>query len=266
MAKKNRNDKLPDLSLPAYLPVNINNIQKYITVCGFIVPETDGTYRKNKGYVNPDDNHVWIFNGSEPPLSNQLPYFWYDNHYICFGPMRDEVEKYFRVDKLVPWDITERAKLINPNEPLYDETALSDMNSAQSRFIPEVDEKNDDILKKIVKKTIIRKKVNTAKLKSRLGPSYSFSNLKTALTNTTKMSVPNFLTWMDLLGCKFKILLTDNGFDPSDKINGILVYDSATDEYTSYKTMDHFAMNCRDYQVFYPSNPELRKIIDENVS
>ena len=80
------------------------------------------------------------------------------------------------------------------------------------------------------------------------------------------MSVPNFLTWMDLLGCKFKILLTDNGFDPSDKINGILVYDSATDEYTSYKTMDHFAMNCRDYQVFYPSNPELRKIIDENVS
>ena len=263
--KKEKDSKEKDkkvIELPAYLQVSVNGAQKIYTVAGFIDPDTDGLFRKGRGYINPDDNHIWVFNGSEAPKNSLYPYFWYDGHYILYGKMRDEIEPQFRPDRLRPYSVTEIAKLIDPNKPLYDEAALTDMNSAQSMFVPVIEDK-DDFLKKIVKETIIRKQINTAKLKSRLDMTYSFSNLKTALTNSTKMSVVNFLIWMNLLGCKFKILVTDNGMDPVNKINGILEYDHATDSYRTYKTMNHFLMQNEDFQVFYPDNSGIKEAISK---
>ena len=120
---------------------------------------------------------------------------------------------------------------MDPNEELYDENVLSDMNSSTSIFVPEINE-GDDCLKILIKMAIKEKKINVNRLKSRMDKSYSLSNLKTALIGKTKMSVPNFIVWCDLLGLGFNITIFDNQMDEQNPLKHAIEYDSMKDSYT----------------------------------
>ena len=100
-------------------------------------------------------------------------------------------------------NIIEKTK---PNEVLYDEQEIQDMNSAASFYVPIIND-SDDFLKKIVKNTIIAKGIDINRLKGKTDQKYVLPNMKAALENKTKMSVIYFCCWMELLGCDFQILL-----------------------------------------------------------
>lgn len=86
------------------------------------------------------------------------------------------------------------------------------INNNSSSYKPIINP-DDDFLKYIIKKAIIDKDINLKNYKSRFGNEYSLNNMKSALTKPTKMTVPNFLRWCEILGIKFELKVYDAGLD-----------------------------------------------------
>lgn len=212
---------------PAYLAYD----SRYMTVLGPL--EVDVVFKHGKGYVLNDQ--VWIFSNKKP-TDSKYPYFWYEHGKILFGKVRDSIKDAFNVSNLKDLSLVNTVYKTDPKETLYDEEAISDMNAATSIFVPIIKDE-DDCLKKLIKEVIIRKKININRLKSRMDKSYSLSNMKTALMNSTKMSVPNFIIWCDLLGISFDIFVQDNGTDQTNPLKDTIHYSSMTD---IYETMTEF--------------------------
>lgn len=216
---------------PMYLNLGTN----IFSVMGELKAENQ-PFSNGKGYVYND--YVWIFSRTKP-MNSKFPYFWYEHGNICFGKMRDSIKDDFHVSKLLDFSLANTVYKMDPNEELYDEEVISDMNAATSMFTPIINE-GDDCQKVLIKMAILEKKVDINGKKSKMGKSYALSNLKTALNGTTKMSIPNFIIWCDLLGLGFRIQLFDNGLDTKTPLNGVLEYDSMTDtfEFNKGKTVD----------------------------
>lgn len=208
-------------------PLYIKYEKRVYMVLGEITSD-DQPFKNGKGYIH--DGYIWIFSNKRPDDS-KVPYFWYEHGKICFGKMREPLKEYFSEDKLLDLSFANTVYQMDPNEELYDENVLSDMNSSTSIFIPEINE-GDDCLKILIKMAIKEKKINVNRLKSRMDKSYSLSNLKTALIGKTKMSVPNFIVWCDLLGLGFNITIFDNQMDEQNPLKHAIEYDSMKDSYT----------------------------------
>lgn len=110
-------------------------------------------------------------------------------------------------------------------DELYNEQALSDMNSATSIYVPIINDK-DDPPKKLVKETIMHKQVDINKYKSVLGAKYAFANIKAGLNNGTKTSSTVFDKWMELFECGYYIIVYDQGTDVKTPLPIPLVYSS----------------------------------------
>src|SRR5699024_2023527 len=68
--------------------------------------------------------------------------------------------------------------------------------------------------------------VDINRYKSIMDTPYALTNMKSALCATTKMSVTNFLMWVELLQVDFSILVTDNGVDKVNPLREGLLYRS----------------------------------------
>ena len=88
----------------------------------------------------------------------------------------------------------------------------------------------DDFLKKLVKISIAVKKISKKDLNKKLDKKYELTNLITALTNKTKMTVINFAKWCELLGIKFTITVTDEESVSFQPMNTIIIYDSVKND------------------------------------
>lgn len=207
-------------------PVYLSTKNSCKRVVGYIDSEYE-PFIDGKGYIY--DDQVWFFS-REKPKTSDIPVFWYEHGRILFGKTRETIKENFSVKRLRSMEPQDTLANLDPNVPLYDEKALSDINSATSVFVPEIKE-TDDCLKKLVKLTIIKKNININGLKSKMAKSYSLPNLKTALMNNTKMSVPNFLIWCDLLSISFDIFISDNGTDIHNPLPEQIHYNSLTDTY-----------------------------------
>ncbi len=211
-------------------PLCIRSDCRFVTVLGPLSSESE-PFINGKGYVL--DDRVWIFS-REKPKSSEFPYFWYEHGEIMFGKIRSSIKDDFSVNNLRPSDISDilsAVSKLDPSVPLYNEKALIDINSATSLYIPVVNVK-DDCLKKLIKMSIIDKKIDINGLKSIMQKPYQLSNLKTALANDTKMSITNFIIWCNLLGLKFDIYVADNENDSYYPLKKVIHYCSETDSYT----------------------------------
>lgn len=186
-----------------------------------------------KGYV-VNGGMVRIYSDKKPNTKTAAtPYFWFD-HYesehefaISFHtPAPYEVTaKKFSIDVLVDDSYMRILNETTGDEVLYNEQMINDMNVARSKFTPIVNEK-DDYLKRLVKYIIIKKDVDINRYKSIMDTPYALTNMKSALCASTKMSVTNFLMWVELLQVDFSILVTDNGVDRVNPLHEGLLYRS----------------------------------------
>lgn len=211
-------------------PLHIKCDKRVYMVLGEISSEYE-PFKNGKGYIH--DGYVWIFT-TKKPTDSKVPYFWYEHGKICFGKMRDSLKEIFSVDKLLDLSFANTVYQMDPNEEIYDEDVLSDMNSSTTIFVPEIHEW-DDCLKRLIKLAIHDKKINVNRLKSKMDKAYSLSNLKTALTGKTKMSIPNFIIWCDLLGLGFNITIYDNQTDEQNPLKDMIEYNSMKDSYEHIK-------------------------------
>ncbi len=111
---------------------------------------------------------------------------------------------------------------------LYDPDIVCNINASTAKFAPPIDEK-DDFLKKLVKCLIHVTGTDVNKFKSVKDEKYWLTNLKTALTGSTKMSTTNFRVWSELMHANFAVIAypeKSKGTTPYVP----LVYNSENDE------------------------------------
>lgn len=221
-------------------PQYVSGNARAVSVVGYIT-DTNFNYEDGKGYLD-DSGYVWIFcKNGKPKNSDEYPYFWIEDENIMYSIPDDEIRDKFNIDNMIDISLVNIIEKTKPNEVLYDEQEIQDMNSAASFYVPIIND-SDDFLKKIVKNTIITKGIDINRLKGKTDQKYVLPNMKAALENKTKMSVIYFCCWMELLGCDFQIDIIDNGLDSANKLKTDLIYTSNTDKV--YKSINGDLVEC----------------------
>lgn len=212
------------INFPQYVSGNA----RAVSVVGYI-SNKNTEYEDGKGYLD-DDGYIWIFcSMGKPKNCDEYPYFWYEGNNIVYSIPDDEIKEKFSVNNMIDISLVNIIEKTKPNEVLYDEKEIQDMNAAASFYVPIINE-SDDFLKKIVKNTIITKGIDINRLKGKTDQKYVLPNMKAALENKTKMSVVYFCCWMELLGCDFQIDIVDNGLDTTNRLTTDLIYTSSSDK------------------------------------
>lgn len=221
-------------------PQYVSGNARAVSVVGYIT-DTNFNYEDGKGYLD-GSGYVWIFcKNGKPKNSDEYPYFWIEDENIMYSIPDDEIRDKFNIDNMIDISLVNIIEKTKPNEVLYDEQEIQDMNSAASFYVPIIND-SDDFLKKIVKNTIISKGIDINRLKGKTDQKYVLPNMKAALENKTKMSVIYFCCWMELLGCDFQIDIIDNGLDSANKLKTDLIYTSNTDKV--YKSINGDLVEC----------------------
>ena len=221
-------------------PQYVSGNARAVSVVGYIT-DTNFNYEDGKGYLD-DDGYVWIFcKNGKPKNSDEYPYFWIEDENIMYSIPDNDIRDKFNIDNMIDISLVNIIEKTKPNEVLYDEQEIQDMNSAASFYVPIIND-SDDFLKKIVKNTIITKGIDINRLKGKTDQKYVLPNMKAALENKTKMSVIYFCCWMELLGCDFQIDIIDNGLDSTNKLKTDLIYTSNTDKV--YKSINGDLVEC----------------------
>lgn len=190
----------------------------YISIDNDVYP-VHGYNKRNKlkkyhGYIV--DNVVYIYMGKlskagktpKPGIyKNEL------NEYVFVEPSPDEIENIYSVDHIVEVDEDDILEQVTSNPDMYQQQEDIDIiNNNRELFIPNITEE-DDFLKYLVKTTIIEKEINISDYKSKFPSEYALNNMKSGLKRSTKMTVPNFNAWCEILGVKWSITISDKGTD-----------------------------------------------------
>lgn len=217
-------------------PQYIHGKDKTVMVVGRMYDVDD--YVDGKGYINTDGS-IWIFSSEGKPYNTLgYPYFWFNKRHKTENSEIEELEfsypdpdiaDYFKEEHMVDLSMKLIVDTTSEDEELYNEQAINDMNAAAAVFVPNIKD-DDDFLKKIIKQAIIDKHIDISRLKYRMTEKYSLPNMKAALQTKTKMSVLYFLSWCELLGLDFTIMVEDNGTDPQDPLKKNLYYLSRKDQ------------------------------------
>lgn len=70
-------------------------------------------------------------------------------------------------------------------------------------------EEGDDPLKKLIKCAIIKKHLNINDYKDKGSTPYLLNNMRSALKSKSKMMMPYFVSWCEILGCSFILRIID---------------------------------------------------------
>lgn len=182
---------------------------------------------KDCAYIHND--YVYIYRGKKSKFEKPYPvgiYMDKNKEYIFVHPnSKMDREKYSieNVLELNPENIfssieADKDSFINPDD-------IETINNNSKIWKPTYKE-NDDFLKFAVKKIIENKKINLKNYKDRFINQYALNNLKAGLNKDTKMTVSNFKTWSEVLGCRWTLIIEDDGTDRLNPLKDEIVIKS----------------------------------------
>lgn len=186
----------------------------------------DTEFVDGKGYIDSYDNQVWIYKKNKPGDSRTIyPYFWKSDNSIEKSRFDLEYKKYFDPNKLISRsvsDIISTAKE-NPDEN-YDKMFIDGLNAQSEKYRPVV-YAPDDFLKKVTKTILNVLNISMAKIKPKLPPGqpHRLSNMQSGLNKSTKMSVPYYNSWAELLQYE-TIIIAYSKDNADDKLPEPIVY------------------------------------------
>lgn len=217
--------KESDFKFPCY----VNTSERSISVVGVIKGDKNDSpenYEDGKGYIDLKTEKIWIFCTEKPNRAfiNAYPYFWFEDGKIKYSDPGLLISKAYTVSNMQNLSVHNVIDKTVAGEKLYNEAEIIDINASSNFYIPMI-HSYDDFLKKIVKIIIIEKGIDINRLKSKSDVPYLLANMKTALSNRTKMSVAYFAAWMELLGCTFDVTIRDNGTDDVNPLMNDHIYD-----------------------------------------
>jgi len=175
--------------------------------------------KKGCGYIKGD--YVYIYHGRLSKHKNDIelkPGIYLDDtkenrEYIFIEYKKEEKNKY-SVNSLIELDVDNIFNELKASQEKFPTIGDIEMINNNSEIYRPIFSDDDDFLKYIVKRVIQSKKINFKNYKSKFSNPYTMNNLVSSLKNKTKMSVPNFRTWEDILGFKWEMRIYDAGTDP----------------------------------------------------
>ena len=170
--------------------------------------------KKDVAYIRGD--YVYVYYGKYPTDVTPKPGIYKkDNTYVFIEPDDNSKDKY-SVDNVHELSMPAIFDLIESNKTEFIQPEdIEVFNNNSEIYIPTIKD-NDDFLKYIVKKMIIDKQINLRSYKGRFNNEYALNNMKSGLNKATKMTVPNFIKWAEVLGVDWELSVWDNG---TDKVN-----------------------------------------------
>lgn len=179
----------------------------------------DKKLKKGMGYIK--DSLVYIYRGKmdKNKKSDLDPgiYLTREGEYIFIEPSKEIKDKY-SLDNVIELNID---KIFEEVEKHHSDFINSEdieiINNNSEIYIPTIKE-DDDFLKYIVKKIIIDKKINLKNYKDKFANQYALNNMKSGLNKETKMTVPNFKVWCEILGVDWEMIVRDNGKDKNNPL------------------------------------------------
>ena len=183
--------------------------------------------KKDKAYIK--GNFVYIYRGKvKSELDIDKPGIYkIDKEVIFVKPEGKDKDKYSidNVNELSPSSIFDKidedvSKFIQPSD-------IEIINNNSEIFTPTI-RPEDDFLKYIVKKAILDKKINLKNYKDRFSNEYALNNMKSGLSKSTKMTVPNFIKWCEILGLDWEMTISDNGDDTINPLSETIIVSNKT--------------------------------------
>lgn len=170
-----------------------------------------------KGYGYIKGNYVYIYRGKKDKYkkTEMKPGIYQDKHgeYIFIEPDGKQEEAMYSTDNLIELNINKIFEDVRENkEHFIDSEYIEVINNNSQIYTPTIHE-DDDFLKYAVKEAIIRKKINLKNYKNKFPNQYALNNMKSGLNKSTKMTVPNFNIWCEILGLKWRMVIEDDGSD-----------------------------------------------------
>lgn len=161
---------------------------------------------KGRGYVK--DNLIYIYRGKNKKGEPMIPASLYmiKGKPVFVAPSDDDIEKY-ALSKLIKFD-KQGLDSITKDDFNDIDPELVDLNTGEY-FAPPIKE-SDDILKRLIKKVLQKRKINIRMLKSKFLCDYKMNNMKSALTKVDgNMSIKYFQEWCEVLGISVSLTAID---------------------------------------------------------
>lgn len=170
---------------------------------------------KGRGYIKGD--YVYVYRGKKEKFkkSELIPGVYKNKHgeYEFVDPDSKLEKLEYSAGNVIEFDADAIFNEISEKkEDFLDPEDIEVINNNQEVFVPTFKE-DDDFLKYGVKKAILDKQVNLKNYKNKFPNQYALNNMKSGLNKETKMTVPNFKSWSEILGLKWKMIIEDDGTD-----------------------------------------------------
>ena len=183
--------------------------------------------KKDKAYIK--DDFVYLYRGKIKDKGDiSGPGIYKLNKEIIFIEPEGKDRKLYDIDnvnELSPSSIFDKvsedvSKFVQPSD-------IEIINNNSEIFTPTI-RPEDDFLKYIVKKAILDKKINLKNYKDRFTNEYALNNMKSGLSKSTKMTVPNFIKWCEILGLDWEMVIKDNGDDTINPLSEDIIVSNKT--------------------------------------
>lgn len=169
--------------------------------------------KKDTAYINGD--YVYIYCGKMPDDETSIKsgrVYKKGDEYVFIKPSKELREKY-SIDRVYELSTSAIFDLVESDKSAFVQPEdIETINNNSEIYVPTIKD-TDDFLKYIVKKMIIDKKINLRSYKGRFSNEYALNNMKSGLNKSTKMTVPNFTKWAEVLGVDWELSVWDNGSD-----------------------------------------------------
>lgn len=171
--------------------------------CGYVKGDYVYVYRGKLGKVSKDDSHLLpgIYLNER---TGEHEFIEYDK----------ESKKDYHVSNVTELNLDKILKDVSGREDQFiDPDDVEIINNNKSAWSATL-QQDDDFLKRAIKLAVNGKGgINPKNYRNRLESQWALNNLISGLKTTTKMTVPNFLRWCEILGIEWSLRLEDNGTD-----------------------------------------------------
>ena len=179
-----------------------------------------------KAYIVKD--YVYIYKGeiSNPEDVCEGNLYLHGNKVLMGSIHTKEMMKTHSIDNIIELNLDHIFEDIKRNADNFNTTEMIEaVNNNSELFIPTINE-DDDFLKYLIKKIIIAKKINLKNYKDKFTSQNEMNNMKSSLIHKTKMSVGYFIKWLEILGVRCKMELSDNGTDALAPLLDLINFDT----------------------------------------
>lgn len=181
-----------------------------------IYNENNDIFEKGIAYL--DGDYFYIYRGEitekelqKEGVEREPGIYRCNNKNYLFKPMTDEERKYYSYeDKISSIDPNKIIEMINTKEKI-----LVPVPESSKLFIPVIN-KEDDILKRLIKKALIEKNIDIDQYRHRFLDKNALFNFKQVIKGTNTLSILLFDRGCDALNLKYTLIIEEA--DPDNVI------------------------------------------------